>query len=122
MVPSTFASVVPSPTGRLLSIVDFRRLWSGGLVSLVGTHMQFVALPYFVYQRTGSAFATALTATATAEALPALALGPVAGAVADTRDTRRVLVTANVVLAAVTLGFCLVVVGPWWVVLGVALL
>ncbi len=120
MVPSTFASMVPSPTGRPLSIVDFRWLWSGGLVSLVGTHMQFVALPYFVYQRTGSAFATALTATA--QALPALALGPVAGAVADTRDTRRVLVTANVVLAAVTLGFCLVVVGPWWVVLGVALL
>jgi len=82
--------------------------------------MQFVALPYFVYQQTGSTFATALTATA--QALPGLALGPLAGTVADTRDPRRVLIAANGVLAAVTLGFCLVLVGPWWVVLGVALL
>jgi len=116
---STPVSVVPVTTSRPLAIGDFRRLWSGGLVSLVGTHMQFVALPFFVYQRTGSAFATALTATA--QAVPGLTLGPVAGTIADTRDTRRVLVTANVALAAVTLGFCLVLVGPWWVVLGVAL-
>ncbi len=82
--------------------------------------MQFVALPYFVYQQTGSTFATALTATA--QALPGLGLGPLAGTVADTRDPRRVLIAANAALAAVTLAFCLVLVGPWWVVLGVALL
>jgi len=82
--------------------------------------MQFVALPYFVYQQTGSTFATALTATA--QALPGLGLGPLAGTVADTRDPRRVLIAANAALAAVTLGFCLVLVGPWWVVLGIAFL
>lgn len=82
--------------------------------------MQFVALPYFVFERTGSAFATALAAGA--QALPGVTLGPLAGAVADSRDTRRLLIGANVVLAAVTLSFCLASVAPWWVVVIVAFL
>jgi len=98
----------------------FRWLWSGGLVSLVGTHMQFVALPYFVHQQTGSSFATALAAAA--QALPGVTLGPLAGAVADSRDSRRLLVVANLVLAAVTLAFCLTLVAPWWIVVVVAFL
>lgn len=80
--------------------------------------MQFVALPYFVHQQTGSAFATALTAAA--QVLPGITLGPVAGALADRRDCRRLLIGANLVLAVITLAFCLVLVGPWWVVVVVA--
>jgi MFS family permease len=101
-----------------LALPDFRWLWSGALVSLAGTHMQFVALPYFVHEQTGSSFATALAAAA--QVLPGLTLGPVAGALADRRDSRRLLIGANLVLAAVTLGFCLALVGPWWVVIVVA--
>jgi len=111
---STGATAPRSP----LAVPGFRWLWSGGLVSLAGTHMQFVALPYFVHDRTGSSFATALTAAA--QVLPGLLLGPSAGAVADTRDSRRLLVVANTALAAVTLGFCLTAVAPWWVVVPVA--
>ena len=103
-----------------LAVPGFRWLWSGGLVSLAGTHMQFVALPYFVYERTGSSFATA--SAAAAQALPGVVLGPLAGAVADSRDGRRLLIGANVVLAAVTLAFCLASVTPWWVVVAVAFL
>jgi MFS family permease len=99
-------------------VPEFRWLWSGGLVSLVGTHMQFVALPYFVHEQTGSSFATALAAAA--QALPGVTLGPLAGAVADCRDSRRLLVVSNGVLAAITLAFCLTLVFPWWVVLVVA--
>jgi MFS family permease len=80
--------------------------------------MQFVALPYFVHEQTGSSFATALTAAA--QVLPGITLGPVAGALADRRDSRRLLIGANLVLAAVTLAFCLALVGPWWVVVVVA--
>ncbi|CAA9325388.1 MAG: hypothetical protein AVDCRST_MAG61-2567 [uncultured Friedmanniella sp.] len=82
--------------------------------------MQLVALPYFVFERTGSAFATALAAGA--QALPGVTLGPLAGAVADSRDTRRLLIGANVVLAVLTLAFCLAAVAPWWVVVVVAFL
>ena len=82
--------------------------------------MQFVALPYFVHEQTGSSFATALAAAA--QALPGVTLGPLAGAIADSRDTRRLLIGANVVLAAVTLAFCLSLVAPWWVVVVVAFL
>lgn len=89
-------------------------------MSLAGTHMQFVALPYFVHEQTGSAFATGLAAAA--HVMPGVTLGPLAGAVADSRDSRRLLVAANFVLAAVTVAFCLTLVAPWWVVLPVALL
>lgn len=104
----------PSPLG----LPAFRWLWLGALVSLAGTHMQFVALPYFIYEQTGSSFATALTAAA--QVLPGITLGPVAGALADRRDSRRLLISANLVLAAVTLAFCLALVAPWWVVVVVA--
>lgn len=80
--------------------------------------MQFVALPYFVHEQTGSSFATALAAAG--QVLPGITLGPAAGALADRRDSRRLLIGANLVLAAVTLGFCLALVGPWWVVVVVA--
>jgi predicted MFS family arabinose efflux permease len=45
-----------------------------------------------------------------------------AGAIADSRDTRRLLIGANLVLAAVTLAFCLALIAPWWVVVVVAFL
>lgn len=108
------------PPRRPLTVPAFRWLWCGGLVSLMGTHMQFVALPYFVHEQTGSTLATALAAAA--QALPGVTLGPLAGAIADTRDCRRLLIEANVVLAAVTLAFCLTLVSPWWVVVIVAFL
>ncbi len=107
------------PTASVLAVPGVRWLWCGGLFSLVGTYMQFVALPYFVYERTGSASATALTAAA--QALPGIVLAPVAGAIADTRDSRRVLIAADLVLTVVTLGFCSALVAPWWVVVVVAL-
>lgn len=55
--------------------------------------MQFVALPYFVYERTGSTLATA--ATAMSQMLPGVVLGPMAGAVADRVDGRRLLIRAT---------------------------
>ena len=108
----------PDPPRSPLALPGFRWLWCGALVSLAGTQMQFVALPYFVYEQTASAFATATTAAA--QVLPAITLGPAAGALADRRDGRGLLIAANLVLATVTLGFCLALIGPWWVVVPVA--
>ena len=105
----------PAGSPHPLRVPDFRWLWLGGLVSLTGTQMQFVALPYFVYQRTGSTLATALTAML--QMLPGVLLGPAAGAVADRVDGRRLLIRANLALACVTLGFWFADVGPWWAAL-----
>ena len=108
------------PPGSPLAVPGFRWLWSGGLVSLAGTQMQRVALPYFVHEQTGSSFATALCAAA--QVLPGITLAPLAGSLADRGDPRRLLIGADVVLTAVTLAFCLALVAPWWVVVVVAFL
>ena len=39
---------------------NFALLWFGGLISLMGDSVLLVALPYFVFQRTGSTFASAI--------------------------------------------------------------
>ncbi len=77
---------------------DFALLWFGGLVSLAGDWMLFVALPIYVYQRTGSALATG--AMFTAGLLPNVLFGSVAGVFVDPWDRKRTMVVANVLLAA----------------------
>ena len=55
---------------------DFSLLWFGGVLSVVGDFFLFIALPFFVYERTGSALATG--AMFAAETLPRLLFGSVA--------------------------------------------
>jgi MFS family permease len=78
----------------------FRSLWLAGLVSDGGDWMLLVALPIVVYRLTGSALGT--SAAFLAELAPGVALAPLAGALADRLDRRRLML-------AVTLAqtFCL---------------
>jgi MFS family permease len=85
-----------------LGIRDFRYLLSAGLVSNLGSWLLVVAVPYRVFQLTGSATATGLTLAA--ESLPALVVGPVAGVFVDRWDRRRVMIVTNVVSAGALLG------------------
>ncbi|MET9227857.1 MFS transporter [Lentzea sp. NPDC003310] len=85
-----------------LRVRDFRLLWTGRTVSLLGSWLLVIAIPAHVYALTGSLLATGLTLVA--EHLPPLLLGPVAGVLADRWDRRRVMITADLVRAlAVTL-------------------
>lgn len=68
-------------------------LWLGQFVSLLGDWTLFVALPIWVYQLTGSALA--LGGTFFFAALPRLLLGPIAGALADRWDYRRVMIICD---------------------------
>jgi MFS family permease len=88
-----------------LRIRDFRLLLTGSVISSAGTYLLVVALPYRVFQLTGSTTATGLSVVA--QALPALAIGPVAGVFVDRWDLRRVLVVADLfrAVALVTLLF-----------------
>ena len=92
--------VTPLRTSR-----DFRRLFAAGTVFYLGAMVSYVALPYQIYQLTGSNFAVG--AMALVELVPLVVFGLYGGALADHVDRRRMLVlcgVAQVVLTGVLLG------------------
>jgi MFS family permease len=96
------ADVSVRPTGvryavRAFKHRDFAIFWTGALASNTGSWVQNLAVPYVLYEVTGSAFWVGL-ATFT-QFLPAMVLGPLAGSIADRRDRRRVLFTTQTLLA-----------------------
>ena len=85
----------------VLRIRDYRMLLTGQLLSNIGDWLLLVAAPYFVFQLTGSTLATGLTLTA--ESVPAVLLGPIAGVFADRWDRRRTMIATDVLRAAAVL-------------------
>jgi MFS family permease len=82
---------------QALRIPDFRLLWGGGLISSLGSWLLILAVPAHILAATGSLRDTGLTLAA--EYLPRLVLSPVAGAVADGWDRRRLMIGANLFCA-----------------------
>ncbi len=80
---------------------NFALLWFGGLVSMIGNWVLQIALPFYVYQITGSALATGLMFIA--GTLPRVLLGSIAGVFADRWDRQRTMVLANLVLSLILL-------------------
>lgn len=78
---------------QALKIRDFRYLWAGGVVSSLGSWLLVLAIPVHMFEVTGSLSATGLTLAA--EYLPVLMLGPLAGALADRWDRRRLMIAAG---------------------------
>ena len=78
-----------------LSIRDFRLLWTGQLLSSLGSWLLLIAAPYKVFELTGSPAATGFAFVA--ESVPAVVIGPIAGVAVDRWDRRRTML-------AVTLG------------------
>src|SRR4051794_19065626 len=75
----------------------FRLVWSGSVVSNVGTWMQAAALGYYTAHLTHSAGWSALVAAG--EFAPTALLGPIGGALADRFDRRKVFLGATLVQA-----------------------
>src|ERR671931_1751388 len=80
---------------------NFALLWAGGLISRAGDFILFVGLPFYVYERTGSALATG--GTFMAETLPSLLFGSTVGVFVDRWDRRRTMLISDVLRAAVLL-------------------
>jgi predicted MFS family arabinose efflux permease len=98
---------------------DFALLWTGGLVSVAGDWVLNAALPFFVYEATGSTVATA--GMIVARLAPSVLLGSVAGVFVDRWSRKRVLVSTNLVQAGVVALLLLVPAEGWlWVVFVVA--
>lgn len=86
---------------RPLRYRDFRRLWVGQAVSLFGSWITYVAIPFQVYDLTGSTLAVGLIALT--ELIPLLTLSIVGGAIADAVDRRRLLLVTEVGLVGCSL-------------------
>lgn len=80
---------------------NFALLWSGGLLSMIGDWVLLTALPFALYERTGSALAT--SALLMAALAPSCVLGSVAGVFVDRWDRRRTMIVADLVRAALLL-------------------
>jgi MFS family permease len=98
--------------GRLLIDVgplrhsrDLRALVAGQVVSVLGTQMTAVAVPYQVYKLTGSTLDIGLISLATLG--PLLAGSLIGGPVADAVDRRRLLIAVPVIMAAVSAGLAI---------------
>jgi Major Facilitator Superfamily len=72
-------------------------LWSGQCVSIAGDWLLIIALPIYVYQRTGSAFAAGIATIA--GTLPDLLFGSVAGVLVDRWNHKHVLIAADLLRA-----------------------
>jgi predicted MFS family arabinose efflux permease len=95
---------------------DFRRLFLATVVSLCGDWFSFVALADLVTQLTGHPGAAAYISAAIV--LPIFAMTPLAGAVADRFDRRRVLILSDLARVPIALSLCL---AAAWGNLGIAL-
>ena len=92
-------------TGPLRTNPQYRRLWSGYLVSTFGGEITFVAVPFQVYRMTHSTLEVGLVSLAQ---LGPLLIGSFGGGpIADAFNRRRLLLVTQVLLAATSLGLAL---------------
>jgi predicted MFS family arabinose efflux permease len=85
---------------------NFALLWVGGLVSYIGNRMLATALPFYIYQQTGSTIATALMTVV--GILPVVFLGTLSGVYVDRWNLKRLLVITNLLQMGTTLLLLLV--------------
>ena len=81
---------------------DFRLLFSGQLVSTLGTQLTAVAVPYQVFRITGSSLDVGLVSLA--QLIPLLVCSLAGGVLADARDRRRVLMVTEALMVLTSLG------------------
>ena len=128
-VPSS-PSPLPGPSGptahrvrSVLAIPAFRRLWLVTAVSATGDWLSLLALSALATQLTTGyqAQSFALGGVVATKLLPALLLGPLAGALADKFDRRRVMVVCDVLRCGLFLSIPLVG-SLWWLLVATLLI
>ncbi|MCD6494996.1 MFS transporter [Candidatus Bipolaricaulota bacterium] len=74
---------------------SFVLVWAGQSLSMFGSRLTYIALLWWVLEKTGSA--AALAGVAIATALPTLFFGPIAGVFIDRLDRRKLMLAMNLV-------------------------
>lgn len=90
--------------GRLLEPLrskDYRRLWCGQLVSVMGDKLDQIALGILVYEETGSSLQMGIMLAISM--VPAALFGLIAGAYVDRLDKRRTMLAADLLRAVLVL-------------------
>jgi len=104
-----------------LEVPNYRRYFTGQLISLSGTWMQTVAALWVILSLTGSGVAVGLTTAL--QFLPMLLIGAWGGLLADRIPKRRLLIATQALMAIPALSLFVVtatgVVTPWMVYLAV---
>jgi MFS family permease len=80
----------------------FRRLWVSEVISLLGDWMSFVAVSLLALRQGGGVVGLALVLVG--HSLPHALLAPIAGALADRLDRKRLMISAYLAEAALTIG------------------
>ena len=109
----------PSRFGALRS-VQFRRWWTGYVISISGAQMMWMAEGWLIYELSGSKLLLGLHGLA--QAIPSMALTLLGGAIADRVDQRRLLlwlqpVVILVIVVMAALGFAQMLLA-WHVIAG----
>ncbi|HGG57384.1 MAG TPA: MFS transporter, partial [Nannocystis exedens] len=90
---------------------DFRRLWLGDAVSLLGDWFTYVAVGMLALEGGGGLTAVALVLVA--HTLPRAIFSPLAGRLADRYDRRRIMVVVSLLRGVVVVGMALAAVADW---------
>jgi len=80
---------------------NYALLWGGQLISVFGDWVLLIALPFYIFDLTGSALATG--AMFIAQTVPRVLLGSVAGVFVDRWDRKRTMIVADLARAALLL-------------------
>lgn len=85
---------------------EYRKLYYGQIVSLLGDWFEYIAVQTLVFQLTNSGLAAGLAIIASN--LPAFFLIPIAGSFADRFDRRKIMIATDLVRAGLALSLLLV--------------
>ena len=77
---------------------DYRLLYTGQLVSMFGSMITYVAVPYQMFELTHSSFMVGMLGAA--QLVPLLIFALLGGAYADAMDRRRLLIFSEIIMAA----------------------
>lgn len=106
---------------KVLRQRNFALLWFGQLISAVGDWVLMIALPFYVYEQTGSALATGVMVTV--QILPSILFSSLAGVFVDRWNRKWTMVMADFLRAFVLLFLLAAHVPNWlWVIYPVAFL
>ena len=86
---------------------NFRYLWTGQLVSTIGSSLTDLAAGILVFQRTQSALAVGLMLMATA--IPSLVVGLVAGVFVDRFSRKKIMIASDLIRSALVLSIPFVI-------------
>ncbi len=84
---------------------NFRLLWTGQVISVVGDGMQYVAMLWWAATNRGTGV---LVALALASIIPTVFLSPFGGWLADRHDRRQLMIVADIARVATTAGLAAV--------------